>query len=66
VPKELQDTIVSALLDIAKTDEGKKAINTAYQWTALEQHDDTFYDPFRQFLQAAGVKAADLLPKPKQ
>ena len=66
VPKELQEKIVSALLDIAQTDDGKKAINTAYQWTALERHDDTFYDPFRQVLQAAGVKAAELLPKPKQ
>ena len=66
VPKTLQEKIVSALLDIAQTDDGKKAINTAYQWTALERHDDTFYDPFRQVLQAAGVKAADLLPKPKQ
>jgi phosphonate transport system substrate-binding protein len=66
VAKELQDKIVDALLAIATTDEGKKAINTAYQWTALERHDDTFYDPFRQFLQAAGVKAAELLPKPKQ
>lgn len=66
VPKELQDKIVDALLEIAATDDGKKAINTAYQWTALERHDDAFYDPFRQFLQAAGIKAADLLPKPKQ
>jgi phosphonate transport system substrate-binding protein len=65
VPKDMQDKIVSALLDIAQTDAGKLAINTAYQWTALERHDDTFYDPFRQFLQAAGVKAADLLPKKK-
>ncbi len=61
VPKEMQDKIVNALLDIAKTEEGKKALNTAYQWDALERHDDSFYDPFRQVLQAAGVKVEDLM-----
>jgi phosphonate transport system substrate-binding protein len=65
VPRELQDKIVSGLLAIAQTEEGKKAINTAYQWTALEKHDDSFYDPFRQVLQAAGVKASELLPPKK-
>jgi phosphonate transport system substrate-binding protein len=63
VSKEMRDKIVNALLDIIQTDEGKKAINTAYQWTALERHDDSFYDPFRQVLQAAGINAIDLLPK---
>jgi phosphonate transport system substrate-binding protein len=65
VPRALQDRIVAALLAIAQTDDGKKAINTAYQWTALEKHDDSFYDPFRQVLQAAGVKASELLPPKK-
>ncbi len=57
---ELRDKIVKALLDIAATDEGKDALKTAYQWTALEEHDDTFYDPFRQVLQASGLKIADI------
>jgi phosphonate transport system substrate-binding protein len=65
VPRELQDRIVAGLLAIAQTEEGKKAINTAYQWTALEKHDDGFYDPFRQVLQSAGVKASELLPPKK-
>ena len=61
VPADLQERIVAALLKIAATDKGKEALNTAYQWTALERHDDTFYDPFRQVLQAAGVKPEDLM-----
>jgi phosphonate transport system substrate-binding protein len=65
MPRDLQNRIVGALLEIAQTEEGKKAINTAYQWTALEKHDDSFYDPFRQVLQAAGVQASDLLPPKK-
>ncbi|MBN1316897.1 MAG: phosphate/phosphite/phosphonate ABC transporter substrate-binding protein [Anaerolineales bacterium] len=55
VPQEIQTQIVDALLKIAETEEGKEALDTAYQWTALEKHDDSFYDPFRQLLDAAGV-----------
>jgi phosphonate transport system substrate-binding protein len=61
VPQELRDKIVNALLEIVETEEGKEALNTAYQWTALEKHKDDFYDPFRQVLQAAGIKAQDLM-----
>ncbi|MEW5814713.1 MAG: phosphate/phosphite/phosphonate ABC transporter substrate-binding protein [Spirochaetota bacterium] len=63
VPKDMREKIVDALLEISKTDQGKKALNTAYQWTALERHDDSFYDPFRQVLQASGLKVEDLLKK---
>jgi len=63
VPPALRDRIVDALLSIMTTEDGKKALNTAYQWSALEKHDDSFYDPFRQVLQAAGVGADVLLPK---
>jgi len=63
VPKDLRDKVVKAILDIAETEDGKKAINVAYQWNALVPKDDTFYDPFRQVLQASGMKAADLLKK---
>ena len=63
VPKEIRAKIVKALLEIAATEAGKKALQTAYQWTALTEKDDSFYDPFRQMLQASGIKAADLLKK---
>lgn len=58
---EMREMIVDALLEIAATEEGKEALNTAYQWTNLERHDDTFYDPFRQVLQAAGVDVQELM-----
>ncbi|MEE8592227.1 MAG: phosphate/phosphite/phosphonate ABC transporter substrate-binding protein [Spirochaetia bacterium] len=61
ISEDLRDKIVNALLEIAATEEGKEALNTAYQWTALEAHDDTFYDPFRQVLQAAGVNVKELM-----
>jgi phosphonate transport system substrate-binding protein len=60
MPREVRDQLNAALLAIAATDEGVEALDTAYSWTALEERDDTFYDPFRQLLDAAGVSAADL------
>ena len=57
---ELRAQIVTALLAIAETEAGQEALDTAYQWNALEEHKDTFYDAFRQVLDAAGVSADDL------
>jgi len=61
IPAEMRDKIVKALLEIASTEEGKEALKTAYQWNDLERHDDSFYDPFRQVIQAAGVDVEDYL-----
>ena len=58
---EMRDKIVNGLLEIASTEEGKEALGTAYQWNDLEKHDDTFYDPFRQVLQAAGLSVEELM-----
>lgn len=60
MPQEMKDKIVNGLLAIAATDAGKKALSTAYQWSALKKIDDHFYDPFRQVLQASGMKIEDL------
>jgi len=59
-PRELRDQVNTALLAIAGTEAGAEALNTAYQWTGIELHDNSFYDPFRQLLDAAGISAADL------
>ena len=53
--QELRDQINAALLAIAENEEGQEALDIAYQWTALEFQDDSFYDPLRQVLDAAGV-----------
>lgn len=55
-----QQVIVDALLKIIQTEEGMTAMDTAYEWDGLEVHDNTFYDSFRQLLDAAGVTAEDL------
>jgi phosphonate transport system substrate-binding protein len=58
--RELRDQINAALLAIAETEAGLEALNTAYQWDGLEAHDDGFYDPFRQVLQASGMSIEEL------
>ncbi|HSG43220.1 MAG TPA: PhnD/SsuA/transferrin family substrate-binding protein, partial [Anaerolineales bacterium] len=57
---EMKQQIVDALLEIAGTEAGVDALNGAYQWTGLEAHGNEFYDPFRQLLDAAGIKAAGI------
>lgn len=61
VPAEIREPIVNALLTINETEEGLAAIEKAYEWTKLVAKDDSFYDPFRQILDAAGVDAESLL-----
>ena len=60
VSEEMRTKIIDGLLAVAETEEGQEALDTAYSWAALEKHDDTFYDPFRQVLQAAGMSIEDL------
>ena len=55
------EQIVDALLAIAATEEGADALGRAYQWDSLVRRDDSFYDPFRQVLQASGMEISDLL-----
>lgn len=53
--QEIKDQIVTALLDMLQTEEGQTALDTAYQWAGLQRIDNSFYDPFRQLLDAAGM-----------
>ncbi|MFP3959072.1 MAG: phosphate/phosphite/phosphonate ABC transporter substrate-binding protein, partial [Spirochaetaceae bacterium] len=53
VPDDLREEIVQALLEIAEED--PDVLDQAYSWTGLVERDDSFYDPFRQTLEAAGV-----------
>lgn len=61
VPAELRAKVVDALLEIASTEEGQAALHRAYEWTELTARGDSFYDPFRQVLQASGVSVSDLM-----
>lgn len=60
MPRELRDQINNALIAISETEAGAEALDVAYSWNALQIVDDTFYDPFRQVLDAAGISAEEL------
>jgi phosphonate transport system substrate-binding protein len=59
-PSDMRDKIVSALLEIAGSDEGKAALNTLYSIAGLDPTTDTFYDAFRADLSKAGINIEEL------
>lgn len=59
-PAELKAQLITSFLGMFESEEGTAAMDEAYQWGGLEEHDDTFYDAFRQMLDAGGVSAADI------
>ena len=54
-PADLRQQIVDALMKLNDTDEGIEMLNGLFSWSGLEIIDDTFYDGFRQQLEAAGL-----------
>lgn len=60
VSREIRDKINNALLAISETEEGQDALYAAYEWNALMLADDSFYDEFRQYLDANGINIDDL------
>lgn len=61
LPADIVDQITASLLALNDTEEGQALLNTLYSWSALEATDDSFYDGFRQQLDAAGMSVQDLL-----
>ena len=63
LPEDMREQLITALLEIAEDEEGREALEKAYNWTELVRRDDSFYDPFRQMLQASGMSAEELAGK---
>ena len=57
---EIRGKIVSALLEIAETEEGQAALESLYSIAGLEEADDSFYDAFRADLSKAGMNIEEL------
>jgi len=55
VPQDIRDQITKALLEIAEDEASLKILSETYSWNGLTAKDDSFYDPFRQILDASGV-----------
>ncbi len=60
VSQEVRDALIGILLDLASTEEGLETLNSVYSWSGMEIVEDSFYDGFRQQLEAAGVDIEDL------
>lgn len=60
VPTDIRDQIVGAFLDLGSTEEGQQILNSVYSWENVEETDDSFYDGFRQQLEAAGIDVEEL------
>jgi phosphonate transport system substrate-binding protein len=60
VPAEIREQVVGVFLDLAATEEGLATLNTVYSWSGMQEVDDSFYDGFRQQLEAAGINIEEL------
>jgi phosphonate transport system substrate-binding protein len=60
-PQELRDVLNPALIKVAASEAGAEALSSAYSWDGLEEHDNSFYDPFLQVLEASGFDISSLV-----
>lgn len=54
-PQDKRDQIVDALMSLNDSEEGVELLNGLFSWAGLVEIDDSFYDGFRQQLEAAGM-----------
>ena len=52
---EIRAALIATFLKLASTDEGLAILDSVYSWSGMEETDDSFYDGFRQQLEAAGI-----------
>jgi phosphonate transport system substrate-binding protein len=61
VPAELREEVVSALLEIGSDESMVEILNDTYSWQGLVEKDETFYEPFKQVLDASGIDVEGFL-----
>ncbi|MDQ4075213.1 MAG: phosphate/phosphite/phosphonate ABC transporter substrate-binding protein [Chloroflexota bacterium] len=60
VPEDVRESVVSALLEVAETEEGVAALESVYEIEGFQEVDDSFYDEFRTELDASGISIEEL------
>lgn len=60
VAEEDFTALVDVFLGLAGTDEGLEILASVYSWSGMEVVEDSFYDGFRQTLEAAGIDIESL------
>lgn len=58
--EEMRSEIVAALMTLNDSDEGVELLNGLFSWAGLIEIEDSFYDGFRQQLEAAGMTAEEI------
>ncbi|MDF1513446.1 MAG: phosphate/phosphite/phosphonate ABC transporter substrate-binding protein [Anaerolineae bacterium] len=61
VPDELRDQVVTALLEVANDETFAEILNQTYSWNGLVEKDETFYEPFKQVLDASDIDVSSFL-----
>lgn len=61
VPEEVRTQIVDAFLSMTENEDEMAILEDLYSWGGLIEVDDSFYDPFRQVLEASGVDVQDFV-----
>ncbi len=51
----VRGTLIASFLKLTTTDEGLEILDSVYSWSGMEEVEDSFYDGFRQQLEAAGI-----------
>ena len=60
VDPSVRASLVATFLKMASTEEGLEVLDDVYSWSGMEEVEDSFYDGFRQQLEAAGIDFEDL------
>ena len=60
VSADLKDKIVNALVEISGDESTASILSDTYNWDGLVKADDSFFDDFRQQLDAAGITIEEL------
>jgi phosphonate transport system substrate-binding protein len=58
--EETRAALTAALLAIAEDEANKELLDSVYEWDTLTEKDDSFFDGFRQILDAGGIDIEDL------
>jgi polar amino acid transport system substrate-binding protein len=52
---DVRAALIAVFLKLASTEEGLEILDSVYSWSGMEETEDSFYDGFRQQLEAAGI-----------
>ncbi len=59
-PDDIAKTVKQALIDYAKTDDGKKVLFALFEWDGMQEINANFYDPMKEAAKLAGVDVESL------